>query len=532
MAKDMDPTMEDMRREQASLRAAWEKNGQKQLNAITVALAEKENQTPIPVTMAGLRQLDRMASDMGMGGLKPVQKGAAGMQTARQVPAKKTGTMPDWAGQPQFAVISKEGNRDGKTAEDIILSKAQKVGYGVSGGQLPIQKLAEKRPLPSVANPSSIIVDGEKKPQMPKAKTEKNISEIIERSYSLGEVYPTEILELAALRLSNQDRMRFLNETNYYVASLKREMNAAQLNIAERREASVLLSIIENTKKTNPQLANIIAKNLFSQGVDNIENFETDIDFSGILDNQKELPREERAQYYKQLREWTSSNVEKSSLDKSYKTKMIQYMSDMADEQLDRLADILAARGFDQGIGEQDFRRALYGEKGTAQIVNAKTNSIDQVSTMRPHINFPADFNPNTSFSYYYYNNGLYYTDIYYNGMLAGRLPLGKELPKMVRIFAQKGGGILEIEEQVAMGINIVLHEASFAALDGAFNNNTSASFGDFPYDPDPLEEVFSTYINNVNENTIVVTANVWKPTYKIGNDMVSEVLLINPVSR
>ena len=86
MAKNMDPTMEDMRREQASLRAVWEQNGQKQLNAITVKLAEKENQTPIPVTMAGLRQLDRMASEMGMGGLKPVQKGAAGAQTARQVP--------------------------------------------------------------------------------------------------------------------------------------------------------------------------------------------------------------------------------------------------------------------------------------------------------------------------------------------------------------------------------------------------------------------------------------------------------------
>lgn len=86
MAKNMDPTMEDMRREQASLRAVWEQNGQKQLNAITVKLAEKENQTPIPVTMAGLRQLDRMASDMGMGGLKPVQKGAAGVQTAGQVP--------------------------------------------------------------------------------------------------------------------------------------------------------------------------------------------------------------------------------------------------------------------------------------------------------------------------------------------------------------------------------------------------------------------------------------------------------------
>lgn len=88
MAKNMDPTMEDMRREQASLRAVWEKNGQKQLNAITVKLAEKENQTPIPVTMAGLRQLDRMASDMGMGGLKPVQKNEVGSQVAGQALAK------------------------------------------------------------------------------------------------------------------------------------------------------------------------------------------------------------------------------------------------------------------------------------------------------------------------------------------------------------------------------------------------------------------------------------------------------------
>ncbi len=91
MAKNMDPTMEDMRREQASLRAAWEKNGQKQLNAITVKLAEKENQTPIPVTMAGLRQLDRMASDMGMDRLKPVQKGAAGMQASGRVPVGMQG---------------------------------------------------------------------------------------------------------------------------------------------------------------------------------------------------------------------------------------------------------------------------------------------------------------------------------------------------------------------------------------------------------------------------------------------------------
>ncbi|HWR23440.1 MAG TPA: hypothetical protein VN366_08180 [Feifaniaceae bacterium] len=50
MAKSMDQTLEDLRREQASQRAAWEKQKEKPLTAITVALAEKEskNQTPRP----------------------------------------------------------------------------------------------------------------------------------------------------------------------------------------------------------------------------------------------------------------------------------------------------------------------------------------------------------------------------------------------------------------------------------------------------------------------------------------------------
>lgn len=42
MARNLDPTMEDMRREQALLRSAWAKQKEKPLSAITVALAGQE----------------------------------------------------------------------------------------------------------------------------------------------------------------------------------------------------------------------------------------------------------------------------------------------------------------------------------------------------------------------------------------------------------------------------------------------------------------------------------------------------------
>ena len=104
-------TMAGLRQEEEKMRAAAQAQQQKPLTAITVALAEKENQTPIPVTMEGLRQLDRMASDMGMGGLKPVQKGAAGVQGAGQAPVgMQSGAKQINSALPNIAVPYPKGS--------------------------------------------------------------------------------------------------------------------------------------------------------------------------------------------------------------------------------------------------------------------------------------------------------------------------------------------------------------------------------------------------------------------------------------
>lgn len=112
MARNLDPTMEDMRREQALLRSAWAKQKEKPLSAITVALAGQEAQKPIPYTMEGIRQLGEIASDMG---LKPAQ-----IQKEGNVPSLIIrGLRPtvQWMApnviiaEPKFAKISEMGTQ-------------------------------------------------------------------------------------------------------------------------------------------------------------------------------------------------------------------------------------------------------------------------------------------------------------------------------------------------------------------------------------------------------------------------------------
>ncbi len=109
MGKYMDPTLEDLRREQAWMREAQAKKEQKPLTAITVALADREKSlkiTPqrpqlrvpnlnerqrhevklqIPIMMGGLQQAEhQMAPNMTMRGVKFGEKNAAELQAALQ----------------------------------------------------------------------------------------------------------------------------------------------------------------------------------------------------------------------------------------------------------------------------------------------------------------------------------------------------------------------------------------------------------------------------------------------------------------
>ena len=386
-----------------------------------------------------------------------------------------------------------------------------------------VQKLSYMQS--GVADPSSLETP-------PVRKTDKQSATVSAPSYEtplygLGTTYTKEAWELAALRLSPTDAARYLNEVNDSIGRIKRAIQTEDLTISQSKGATLMLKVLEDIKNMNPQLAAAIAQDILEKGVKDISKLKKPGEYSYIISQGESFSRQDQGRYYEQLKEWALDHAQNSSLGEYEIERITQYITDASDTQLDKLADILAAGGFRQKLTDEDMQIALRAECGTAQLVNTNTVSITQESSLRPQINYPKDLAQGTAFSYYYYDKGSYYTDIYYAGVYEGRIDLGKKLPKMVTIDAERGPGLLDFDDQMQMATNLYIQSFLAFGMDATISNKGPISISDGPPISNALDELFPLYVNNIDENTIKITANIWRPT-RAGNDRVVEGLLIH----
>ena len=211
--------------------------------------------------------------------------------------------------------------------------------------------------------------------------------------------------------------------------------------------------------------------------------------------------------------------------DSPFRDRLKTFALSSSSEQVTKLVAFISQTrdietAFNRTNWEKTMREVLSGTYGSASVVRASAPNMNIESLTRPHIDYPEDFDSRVSFSYYYYDNGLYYTDIYRNGELSGRISLGPKLPKMVKLAAIKSTWVDDLNDQAAMLAGIYARGAIEMFINSGGNWREATVDGlpglsDDPYISDGLDWLSDSLlptsgVDNYNENTIIVTANSW----------------------
>ncbi len=342
-------------------------------------------------------------------------------------------------------------------------------------------------------------------------------------------ITPGNAIDSGAIELMMRRGDRWSNPAETNLDRLERGIEQAGFTPLEKMNAYRSFNMLSQLNERNPAAAEKVAEGLLKQGVEQLAFHKPITPSAPELKAAVSQTVTGAKLFQKQQTLWLENKAADSGLGKYEKDRLLAFASTASADQLDKLCGYASIRGLDEPFSNRNWEKTMQyildGKIGTAPVLYAQTPSISEEAAAHPQIDYPDNFDANTLFSYYYYDDGSYYTDIYYEGKLRDRIPLGKELPKRVKISAVRHPWQAEAEEQLAMTAMMLVKGVPTLGIDTLLGTYQGLSIlSEMPGISDLLN-LIPTYINNVDEDTIVVTAQIWRPT-AMGNDVKYEQLL------